>query len=40
MVFNSSPYMGEMTKWCSFHLVPHFEECPGGVTVNLEFMFW
>jgi hypothetical protein len=24
----------DSTKQCSFHLVPHFEECSPGVTVN------
>jgi len=26
---------GETTEWCSFHLVPRFEECSPGVVGNL-----
>jgi hypothetical protein len=25
---------------CSSHLVPHFEECSPGVTMNPEFILW
>jgi hypothetical protein len=31
---------GQIMERCSFHLVPHFEECSPGVTANCEFNFW
>jgi len=31
---------GRIMERCSFHLVPHFEECSPGVTANCEFNFW
>jgi hypothetical protein len=34
------PLREKTTKICSFHLVPHFEECSPGVTVNSKFIFW
>jgi hypothetical protein len=37
--FIGSPCKGEIIKWCSSHLVPHFEECSPDVTVNCEFIF-
>ncbi len=30
----------EPIEQCSFHLVPHLEECALGVTVNCELIFW
>jgi hypothetical protein len=35
--FIGSPCKGEIIKWCSSHLVLHFEECSPDVTVNCEF---
>jgi hypothetical protein len=34
------PLREKTTKICSFHLVPHFEECSPGVTMNSKFIFW
>jgi len=31
---------GQIMERCSFHLVPHFEECSPGVNANCEFNFW
>jgi hypothetical protein len=37
--FVGSACKGENTEECSFHLVPCFQECRPGVTVNCEFNF-
>jgi len=37
--FIGSSCKGEVMEQCSFHLIPHFEECLQGITVSHEFIF-